>query len=78
MNTNTENKNELATPISFGTSLGVALGVFFGPAGAVVGFVIGAALGFWFDKKESNSMKSSGEANVESRSEKQSVINCNH
>ncbi|WP_426295529.1 hypothetical protein ACN9ML_13060 [Dyadobacter endophyticus] len=78
MNTNTENKNELAAPISFGVTFGLAIGAFLGPAGAIGGFVLGAAVGFWFDRKESESIKSSGEAAVGGQSEKQSVIDCNH
>lgn len=78
MTTKTENKNELASPISFGTALGFGASAFFGPAGAVLGFVVGVGLGFWFDKKENNSTKSSGEAVAENRAENQPVINCNH
>lgn len=77
MTTSTENKNELATPISFGTTLGLAVGAFLGPAAGIGGFVIGAMLGFWFDKKENDSLKS-GEAGAERKSAEQSVIGCNH
>jgi hypothetical protein len=77
MTTSTENKYELATPISFGTTLGLAVGAFMAPAAGIGGFVVGAMLGFWFDKKERNSRKSS-EASAENKSAKQSVIGCNH
>jgi hypothetical protein len=50
MNTNTENRDQLATPIICGTAIG-SFGAFFGPIVAISGFVVGAWLGFWFDKK---------------------------
>lgn len=50
MNTNTENRNELATPITFGTALG-SLVAFLGPTAALSAAVLGMILGFWYDKK---------------------------
>lgn len=78
MNTNTENKNELGNPTSFGITLGLTVSLIFGPAGAVIGFIIGAALGFWFDKRQIHLIKPSGNADTHSKAEKQSAIHCNH
>lgn len=50
MNTNEKNRNELATPITFGTALGASVS-FFGPVVALPAAIIGMALGFWYDKK---------------------------
>lgn len=61
MTTNTENKNELATPIIFGTAIGTLCAPF-GPIIAIAGFVIGASLGFWSDNKEEVALRSSKKA----------------
>lgn len=53
MDTNEENKNELATPISFGTALGF-LASPLGPSIALPAAVRGMVLGFWYDKKYSS------------------------
>ncbi|WP_019941034.1 hypothetical protein [Dyadobacter beijingensis] len=50
MNTNTENKNELGNPITFGTALG-SLAAYLGPAAALSAAVVGTLLGFWYDRK---------------------------
>jgi hypothetical protein len=71
MNMNTENKNELATPIIFGTAIGTLCAPF-GPAVAIAGFVVGAGLGFWSDEKEAASVKSQGKAPLE-RAVKKSI-----
>ncbi|MBO9611711.1 MAG: hypothetical protein J7619_03400 [Dyadobacter sp.] len=55
MNTNVE-KNELATPLIFGTAIG-SFGTLLGPVGAIAGFAVGAGLGFWFDKKADTLVK---------------------
>jgi hypothetical protein len=70
MNTNTQNRYELATPITFGTALGAVVSPLLGPAGAIVGFIVGAGLGFWFDKKESIPTESHSEAPLEARAKK--------
>lgn len=64
MNTNTENKNELATPIIFGTAI-ATLCAPFGPIVAMVGFAVGAGLGYWSDKKDAASVKSQEKAPLE-------------
>lgn len=69
MSTNTENTYELATPLTFGAAFGF-FGTLLGPAGAVGGFVVGACLGFWFDKKQNNPVKSRDEAPLESSAKK--------
>jgi membrane associated rhomboid family serine protease len=70
MNTNTDTRYELATPITFGTALGAVVGLLLGPAGAVAGFIVGAVLGFWFDKKESIPAKSRSEAPLQAPAKK--------
>lgn len=56
---NTENKNELGNPISFGTALG-SFAAFFGPAAALSAAVLGILLGFWYDKKYNSGMPAKG------------------
>lgn len=71
MTTNTENKNELATPIIFGTAVGTLCAPF-GPVVAMVGFAVGAGLGFWSDKKDGLTVKSQEKAPFE-RAAKKSI-----
>jgi hypothetical protein len=71
MNTNTENKNELATPIIFGTAIGTLCAPF-GTIVAIVGFAVGASLGFWSDKKDNVTAKSQEKVPFE-RAAKKSV-----
>ncbi|SEJ65613.1 hypothetical protein SAMN05216327_11582 [Dyadobacter sp. SG02] len=78
MNTNTENRNELGNPTSFGVALGLLAGFFFGPAGAVVGFAAGATLGFWYDKKENHIIKPCDGAKAASKPKIQRAADCSH
>lgn len=59
MNTNTENKYELATPITFGTALGSLVSPL-GPAIALSAATLGLLLGFWYDKKYNSSVPAKG------------------
>lgn len=64
MNTNTDNKNGLATPIIFGTAI-ATLCAPLGPIVGLLGFAVGAGLGFWSDKKDAASVKSREKAPLE-------------
>ena len=59
MNANTENRNELGTPISFGTALG-SLASPLGPGIALSVAVLGILLGFWYDKKYNSGVPAKG------------------
>ena len=70
MNTNTESRYELATPITFGMALGFLISPLGSPAAAIAAFTVGAGLGFWFDQKPNKPITSKDEAPLEGSAKK--------
>lgn len=70
MGTNTENKNELALPLIFGSAFGFLVSPLASPVVGLAAFAVGAGFGFWFDKKQDTPTKPKEEGPLESSAKK--------